>query len=116
MQFNPDDRVLVGNTPGEQWPARFIAMDSGEYPYIAHPDTHDRALAFKYCLLDKREEPPQLAVDTPVWVGGRGGLAETPQHFAMWHHGSMYCWEEGKTSHTACAVRSWDCWSLQKTE
>ena len=57
---------------------------------------------------DEPVKPEDLVLDEPLEVGSPCKI----QHFAGYHGGFVYCWDDGKTSHTADGLKTpWLCWS-----
>lgn len=55
---------------------------------------------------------PNIAVDTPLWVRDYKGGFWWERHFAKWCSHGLYCWEDGKTSHTTGTYAHWNEYSL----
>ena len=56
----------------------------------------------------------KVEVDTPVWVSD-DGVNWYPKHFAK-YNGKVYCWNNGKTSHSEPGIIDWKYVTLTKPQ
>ena len=62
---------------------------------------------------DEPVVPEDLKLDQPLVVSHHGG-DPLNRHFAKFENDKVYCWGNGKTSHTTTNITPWDHWRLPK--
>ena len=130
-KFGVGDRAII---PGLGWGK--VTSDDGSdhrplewksdsgYSFWAEADGASQGIQIMYHAnqgvieidTDEPVRAEDLALDQPLLVINHGG-APLNRHFASFENGTVYCWSNGQTSHTANEdeISRWDNWRLPKS-
>ena len=101
----------VGDGGSFQWVGRYGVRDGVQVIYHANQGVIE-------IDTDEPVRAEDLKLDQPMQVGDYSGghIPYANRHFAKFENGTLYCWSDGKTSHTANEdeITRWRHWRLPK--